>query len=65
VPDNSAKIAELQAILQAGANSVSVDGTTVSYDLAEVRRQLRELMANDRTQSGRRPVAASINLSGF
>lgn len=65
MPDNSAKIAELQAILQAGANSVSVDGTTVAYDLAEVRRQLRELMANDRTQSGRRPVASNINLGGF
>ena len=65
MPDNSAKIAELQAILQAGANSVSVDGTTVAFDLAEVRRQLRELMASDRTNSGRRPVAASINLGGF
>ena len=63
--DNSVKIAELQAILQAGASNVSVDGTSVSYDLAEVRRQLRELMASDNTQKGRRPVAASINLGGF
>ena len=43
MPDNSAKIAELQAILQAGANNVSVDGTTVSYDLAEVRRFVVEI----------------------
>lgn len=63
--DNSAQIAKLQAILRAGAESVTVDGTTVRYDLAEVRRQLRELMASDNTQQGRRPVAASINLGGF
>lgn len=65
VPDNSAKIAELQAILQAGASSVAVDGTNVAFDLAEVRQQLRELMASDQTNAGRRPVASSINLGGF
>lgn len=63
--DNSVKIAKLQAILEAGGQSVSVDGTSVTYDMAEVRRQLRELMAGDNTNKGRRPVAASINLSGF
>ena len=63
--DNSAKIAKLQAILEAGADSVSVDGTTVHYDLAEIRREIRRLMAEDTTNAGRRPVAASINLGGF
>lgn len=63
--DNSAKIAKLQAILDAGASNVAVDGTNVGFDLDEVRRQLRELNESDNTQKGRRPVAASINLGGF
>lgn len=63
--DNAAKIAELQAILQSGGQSVSVDGTQVTFNLNEVRQTLRELMASDDTQSGRRPVAARINLGGF
>lgn len=63
--DNAAKIAEIKSILEAGASGVSTDGTSVQYDLDELRRQLRELMAEDDAQAGKRPIAAKINLSGF
>lgn len=63
--DHSARIAEIQAILRAGASSVSVDGTTVQYDLAGLRKELRQLMTEDATQRGRRPVVSSIYLGGF
>lgn len=63
--DNSVRIAQIQAILRAGATSVSIDGRTVTYDFAELRRQLRELQAEDDTFRGRRPAASTINLGGF
>lgn len=62
--DYSTEIAELEAILQAGATSVTVDGQTVNYDLTQVRRRLRELKQLDDTAT-KRPSALSINLSGF
>lgn len=60
--NNTAKIAELEAILQSGATSVTVDGVVTQIDLAEVRRQLRELRASDDTQKKRRPLATRIRL---
>lgn len=47
--DNSAKIAELRAILDAGRTSESVDGVSASTDLAEVRRQLTYYLQTDDT----------------
>ena len=43
--DNATKIATLQAILDAGAAGVSVDGESVTYDLAAVRKEIREPVA--------------------
>lgn len=63
--DHSERIAEIQEILRAGASSVTTDGTTVSYDFDELRRELRQLMAEDDAHKKRRPVAASIYLGGF
>jgi hypothetical protein len=57
------QIAQLRAILAAGANSGSIDGRTVQFDLAEVRKQLRVLTAElaeaDETTNPR-PVASRI-----
>lgn len=61
--DNTTKIAELEAILENGASSVSADGTTVNYDLDQIRKQLRSLRGEDDDQKARRPVIASLNLS--
>lgn len=61
--DHSAKIAEIQNLLRAGARNVSVDGVNVTYDFDELRRQLRLLMAEDDSLRGRRPLVGRIDLS--
>ena len=63
--DNSTSIAEIRAILRQGARTVTIDGQTVVYDFDELRRELRELMADDDSDKGRRPVATRITLAGF
>ena len=63
--DNSAKITELETLLQSGANSVNVDGVSVAIDLDSVRKELRRLQAADSIQRRKRPAAATINLAGF
>jgi hypothetical protein len=63
--NNTAKIAALENILQAGVTSYTIDGRTVNYDLDEIRRQLRDLRQNDDSQSGRRPVVSRIRLGNF
>lgn len=66
MPDNSATIADLEALLNSGANSIVVDGVTVGINHAEIRKRLRALRASDTSESAqpnRRPVAATINLS--
>lgn len=60
--DNSKRIAEIEEILRAGASQVSFDGTTVTFDFDQLRRELRQLESEDRLRKGRRPVAASIKL---
>lgn len=63
--DHSTRIAEIQTILRAGATSVTVDGVSVQYDFASLRKELRELMADDPNFASLRPRAASIDLGGF
>ena len=63
--DNTARINEIRELLRSGASSVQTDGTTVSFNLDSLRKELRELEATDDTRKGRRPVASSINLGGF
>ena len=63
--DNSAKIAELEAILETGATTVKVDGQEVVRDLKVVRAELRRLQAEDDTDKNRRPVMSKFNLAGF
>ena len=60
--DNTKRIAEIREILQAGASQVSSDGVTVTFDLPQLRKELRLLEAEDRLKRGRRPVVASIKL---
>ena len=65
MPDNSAEIAKLKAILDGAASAVSNDGTSVTFDLEAARRRLQELQAQDTAQQTRRPRAATIWLGGF
>ena len=60
--DNTKRIAEIKEILQAGASQVATDGTTVTFDFPQLRKELRLLEAEDRLLKGRRPVATSIQL---
>lgn len=61
--DHSVRIAEIQETLRSGVSSVSTDGTTTTFDLASLRKELRQLMAEDDVHRGRRPAVSSINLS--
>jgi hypothetical protein len=63
--DNAQKIADLEAITQAGVDRVTTDGVTVDFDQAAAREELRRLRAADDAQKGRRPVIATINLGSF
>ncbi len=47
MPDNSALITKLEAILQVGAERVVIDGQAVTFDFAEVRKQLNEARRTD------------------
>lgn len=62
--DNATAIAELENILQAGATEVTVDGQTVKYDFAAIRKRLRHLKNTD-DEATRRPLSYSVDLSGF
>lgn len=59
MPDNSAKIAEIEEILNSGATSTSVDGLSVSIDLEALRRRLIELKRTD-TSGGTPPRRPKI-----
>jgi len=61
--DNSQRIAEIRALLQTGATDVSPDRTT--FDPESLRRELRQLEAEDSVMQTKRPVAASVYLGGF
>jgi regulator of protease activity HflC (stomatin/prohibitin superfamily) len=58
------EIAKLEAILNEGTGRVTIDGVTVQYSLADVRKRLTELM--QKQNAAKRPRVARINLStGF
>lgn len=63
--DHAARIAEIRELLRSGVSSVSTDGTSTAFDLDSLRRELRDLEAQDDVLKGRRPVASSIYLGGF
>jgi len=63
--DNTDEIARIRALLASGVKSVTVDGITTTLDLDSLRRELRRLIATDDALRGSRPVASSIDLSGF
>lgn len=63
--DHSARIAEIDAILRAGARSVSIDGHTVTYDFDALRGERARLISADDTARHTRPRVSRINLSRF
>lgn len=63
--DHSTRIAEIDAIIQRGVTSSTVDGETVTYDLDALKAERRRLELDDDAARVRRPVAARIVLGGF
>lgn len=60
------RIAEIDAILEAGATQVSYAGTTTVYDFDQLRAERRRLQQeNTETTPNSRPVASNIFLGGF
>ena len=59
------RIAELEELLHSGVSSVSADGTSTTFDLDSVRKELRSLRAQLPEHRTRRPTASRINLGGF
>jgi hypothetical protein len=55
------QITALEAILNAGVTTVSVDGQNVTYDLAAVRKRLSELR-RERGTGTIKPIVAAINM---
>lgn len=62
MPDNTARIAELRAILQEGLTQTNVDGRSATWDLDQVREELQQLLREDDTQRLRKPRISSVNL---
>ncbi len=66
MPDNTAKIALLQELLDTGATTAVIDGQTVSVDPASIRKRLRELQATDTANTTKtRPTFGTIDLTGL
>lgn len=63
MPDNSAKIRQLQALLDAGITRATVDGETVDFgDEERIRRRLRELKASHTSPRKKLPRYVPIDL---
>ena len=65
MPDNTLKIAELRAQLQAAVRATSTPDISVQIDLDTKQRQLDALIADDDTLGNRRPTACGMNLGSF
>lgn len=63
--NNTARIAELEAILQGGVTTITVAGTTTTADLNVIRQQLAELRRTDDSQVSRKPRIATIDTGGL
>lgn len=61
--NNSARIKEIREVLQTGVSSSTVDGTTTTFDLDSLRRELAQLVAEDDTQKSRKRRLTSVNIS--
>lgn len=63
--DNTARIAEIRAVLRSGVTASTVDGGSLTIDPESLRRELRNLVAEDDVQRTRRPRISTVNLSGL
>lgn len=62
MPDHSAEIARLQALLDAGVTASSVDGRSASFNPQRIRQRLAELLEEHDGSEYSRPKHATITL---
>jgi hypothetical protein len=62
VPDNTLKIAKIDAALESGVSSTATDGTSVSIDRESLRAERRRLVAEDDVLKNQRPTVCGFNL---
>jgi len=60
--DHSETISEIEQLQNEGAQTVSVDGVTVSRNFGELRKRRRELEQLDNSKAARRPRISKVNL---
>lgn len=66
VANNTIRISEIDEILRSGVTQFSNDGTSVSHNFAELRRERRRLVEDDDTLGPlKRPRVFQADLSGF
>jgi hypothetical protein len=64
--NNTQRIADIDEILRSGAKQVSNDGTSISHDFDELRRERRKLVEDDDTLGKlKRPRVFQADLSGY
>lgn len=61
--DNSARIAQLNTILETSVTASTIDGTSVAIDLDSLRKERDRLMAEDNTARIQKPRLTSVNIS--
>lgn len=61
--DRSVEIAALQAVLNSGTKSVTVDGVTTSFsDASQIRKRIRELQVETDGDQRRKPRISTVDL---
>lgn len=65
VPDNSARIAEIDAILSSGVTQTVTDGITTVIDLAALERERNRLARTDAVKRKKRPFFRRLRLDRF
>ena len=65
VPDNSARIAEIDAILASGVTQTVTDGITTVLDLDRLERERNRLARTDTNKRKQRPFFRRLRLDGF
>ena len=65
VPDNSARIAEIDAILASGVTQTVTDGVTTVIDTDSLDRERKRLARTDSVKRTKRPFFRNFRLDRF
>ena len=62
MPDHTAEIARIDALLNTGLKTVVIDGITQAIDVPSLRKRRRELLRSNTATRKRRPFLVNLNL---